>query len=200
MTDRMWRGQFFFLLFVSAQHISNKELSADLPGWTPTGCMIELTASPRSSCSLISQHGVSSTGHQGHRWLGGQRPSLLSELCQKHNSLASALQLITHFTPHYWQYWVSAGRMGKSLPSLAASAMIISAKCPACAGEREARNVIKFYSRIIFIQIRVQSLMLALHCPGAAIRQTYFHSNDQKHSYLLILIWQFLTVKAWKCR
>ena len=77
---------------------------------------------------------------------------------------------------------------GRILPSLAASAMIISAKCPACAGEREARNVIKFYSRIIFIQIRVQSLMLALHCPGAAIRQTYFHSNDQKHSYLLILI------------
>ena len=79
--------------------------------------------------------------------------------------------------------------MGKSLPvSPAASAMIISAKCPVWAREREARNVIKFYSRIIFIQIRVQSLMLALHCPEAATRQTYFHSNDQKHSYLLILI------------
>lgn len=52
---------------------------------------------------------------------------------------------------------------------------------------REARNVIKFYSRIIFIQIRVQSLMLALHCPEAALGQqpqTYFHSNDQKHFYL----------------
>ena len=57
------------------------------------------------------------------------------------------------------------------LQSPAASAMIISAKCPGtgAAGEREAWNVIKFYSRIIFIQIRVQSLMLALYCPEAGI-------------------------------
>ena len=48
--------------------------SSELTSWAghrPTGCMIELTASPRSSCSLISQHRVSSTGHQVHRWLGG---------------------------------------------------------------------------------------------------------------------------------
>ena len=85
--------------------------------------------------------------------------------------------------------------MGKSEFALgspvspAASAVIISAKCPALAKGREARNVIKFYSRIIFIQIRVQSLMLALHCPEASIiRQTYFHSNHKKQFHSLILI------------
>ena len=66
-------GPVFFSCF-SCQLSIFVTKSSELTSWAGhrlTGCMIELTASLGSSCSLISQHRVSSTGHQVHRWLGG---------------------------------------------------------------------------------------------------------------------------------
>ena len=129
-----------------------------------------------------------------------QGPSLLSELCQKHNSLlASAL-----YPAHYTLYSTIDNIGSELLPDMrdgkikiaplyspSASAMIISGQCSV--GGREARNVIKFYSRIIFIQIRVQSLMLALHCPEAHPATNIFSFKLSKTLlFVLILIWQLL--------
>ena len=58
--------------------------------------MIELTASPRSSCSLIIQHRVSSTGHQGHRWLGGAAAVIVIRIVSE--TQLSGQRSVAHYT------------------------------------------------------------------------------------------------------
>ena len=113
MSDRIWRSR-FFSCFSCQLSISNKELSNDLSyaAGHPTGCMIELTAGGLDSGGAAAALLANILCHQSweHRTRGPQvawrasRPSLLSELCQKHNSLASPGTTSALYPAHYTLY------------------------------------------------------------------------------------------------
>ena len=116
-----------------------------------------------------------------------QGPSLLSELCQKHNSLlASAL-----YPAHYTLYSTIDNIGSELLPDMrdgkikiaplyspSASAMIISGQqCPGEGGEKCNKILLK--NNIYSDQGPVPDAQRR-----QSARQTYFHSNYQKHFYL----------------
>ena len=131
-----------------------------------------------------------------------QGPSLLSELCQKHNSLASAL-----YPAHYTLY-STIDNIGSELPdmrerrwwenqncssllssSASASAMIISGQCPGEGGEKCNKILLK--NNIYSDQGPVPDVGITL--PRGGTQANIFSFKLSKTLlFVLILIWQLL--------